>query len=218
MTHPTGTPEPRHILQTPPLTGFCLAFLSLPHLKQAATNWRSQNGERSQVVQQSSRISIHSPVFPLALHRFSSPCLHHIFVVSRSILAVMVYGFSEVTASRGRGFILYWIALKNQRSTQAPKSKRSERNCVFETLSFLSSFVSLSNKSIFLWNSPWPSLKSYTGVEAWQCGFPGRRGFRAGMPAPDRLMDSDTSRSGLFSCRHSRPFLGRVTGAIFIQS
>lgn len=148
-THSTGTPEPRHILQTPPLTAFCLEFLPLPRLKQAATDWRSQNEERSQAVQKSSRISIHSLVSPLSLNRFSSPCLHYIFVVSRSVLAVMVHGFSEVTASRGREFILYWIALKEEMSSQAPKSKRSERNCFFETLPFLSSCVSLSNNSIF---------------------------------------------------------------------
>lgn len=46
-------------------------------------------------------------------------------------------------ALRGREFIFYWITVKEQISTQARKSNCSERNCLFESLPFLSSFVCL---------------------------------------------------------------------------
>lgn len=128
---------------------------------------------------------------------------------------------------RGREFIFYWITVKEQISTQARKSNCSERNCLFESLPFLSSFVSLFNKSIFPCKTchghpPNATQKSRNGSLDSQSGGAHRQFCKSWNSSHKHelyvgLMDSDRSRSGFFGCRHSRPFLGSVTGAIFTQ-
>lgn len=140
----------------------------------------------------------------------------------------MVWGLSGVKAFRRRKFIFYWITVKGQISIQACKSKCLERNSLLETLAFPSSFFSLSDRSIFpckachgySWNAAQKSGNSSLDSQSGEA----QRQFLKGWNTRHKhelhtgLMGSDRSRSDFFfGCRHSRPFLGSVTGAIFIQ-
>lgn len=113
-------------------------------------------------------------------------------------------------------------------SIQACKSECLERNSLFETLAFLSSFSSLSNRSIFpcktchhySWNATQKSGNSSLDCQPGEA----QRQFLKSWNTSHKhelyvgLMGSDRSRSDFFfGCRHSRPFLGSVTGAIFTQ-
>lgn len=141
----------------------------------------------------------------------------------------MVQGLSGVKAFRRRKFIFYWITLEEQISIQTSKSECLERNSFLETLAFLSSLFSLSNRSIFpckachdySWNATQKSGNSSLGS---QSGEPQRQFLKSWGTSHKQelhvgLRGSDRSRSDFFyfGCRHSRPFFGSVTGAIFTQ-
>lgn len=140
----------------------------------------------------------------------------------------MVQGLSGAKAFRRRKFIFYWISLEEQISIQACKPECLERNSFLETLAFLSSLFSLSDRSIFpcktshdcSWNATQKSGNSSLGSQSGEA----QRQFLKSWNTSHKhelhvgLRGSDWSRSDFFfGCRHSRPFLGSVTVAIFTQ-
>lgn len=120
----------------------------------------------------------------------------------------MVQGLSGVKAFRRRKFIFYWITLEEQISIQTSKSECLERNSFLETLAFLSSLFSLSNRSIFpckachdySWNATQKSGNSSLGS---QSGEPQRQFLKSWGTSHKQelhvgLRGSDRSRSDFF--------------------
>lgn len=124
-------------------------------------------------------------------------------------------------AFRGREFIFYWVTVKEQISTRHA-SPNVQKGIAYLKARPFSPAWSVGLIKIFpLQNLPWPPPTRYTGSSSLdsQAGGAHRQFVKSWTTSHKHELygDSERSRSGFFGCRRSRPFLGRVTGAIFTQ-